>query len=1193
MPLHSALTQGVKLALDMRLKAPTAEVVEGVPEPEQFERLDIPTISRRPPVEPQEEPPLPPPPPQPPLPPPPPPQFFQTPPVDELKESMKVLETLGLPFKMFGAAFTDLTRGRVPLTPQSLGDALEMYLPGGEKYEEYTKWEAPGFKAPDIPKIVDAIFPPVGFALDLFTDEQGRISVKGLAEMLPFLLSAVPAAGTLIKKGTEKAVSKTFEGALNTGLDKWIARQSRILPETQSGLYRSLEKVAGHRSNWLADKATQNLLKRKGRVSEAVDDTVRDIEKLLLVEHPTVKGQTRPLADIMAELETKQPAMAGAKAELKLPKPEGEIPKVTPEVAKLQTIRSAWLQTVKGKRYTELKELYPMRLPKEDAEYRKLQDEFLELGMSSKEKGAWRREEKLLEAEDAAMEKADELYRVAEEAEDIIPKVGRVKPVTPEAPTPPTAGKPPGKPPVEVATSTQKIEAHNIAGRKALINAKGKMKPQYRRFAKAMTGKASMLKMTREEADTFIKALTELPEATVKGRKKIPPRIPILKRVTKEGFFDVEFGEPTPIRLFTSQTYYAQKLGVKPLTKPLELAKQRLDLEVPPLHRAIDQKALELNKIFKVSLKEKVAAKLKNKPTRAVTELAELINKYEDLPPEIVDTVSPETVKLFSWFRNLNRTIINGENEVRRSLGMGEIPYRQAYMRHLPDATAKAILEGTHPIPEQLKYWSQKIVGQKIFNPMEMQRQLSNDLADLFSKDLIYASKSMVSIGLKEILLSQPLDFFNQQITAYGDKLPASTRTWVTNYVNQVIKGQQTAFDAEINRMITKTGIGSVIDKFLKPFGRAVGQRPLTHMAQFMGRMQILSVMTPRPGLAKMFIRNLFQTTQDMALHGINATLKANYPATGIEADLLDKSLFIKGYTGLEELPVNIMGKIEKLALKPYGATAIFNARRGLKAAVLDFQKFIFDPKYKDLVGSTGKTWFDPQRTGTEPEGFLYPMEEAQLLEAAEFDAGITQYSYIPMDMPEIFRHKVLTPVTRLQSWWMNHYFKFHREAMFRTLSGETSQGLPLPGTMRLNYAKYLIIGGGILTSLGYDKAYLIGVLPYNLSPVGQFIIGLYNYTIAKSDYQKTRAKRTIFNSWRAFVPGSLAWKEFEDVWNGDRELRTLFFYEAEEGLPPHIPTYSIPLPEKEEEPENLEDWAGKKTSKTPSTKSALEEWAK
>ena len=65
----------------------------------------------------------------------------------------------------------------------------------------------------------------------------------------------------------------------------------------------------------------------------------------------------------------------------------------------------------------------------------------------------------------------------------------------------------------------------------------------------------------------------------------------------------------------------------------------------------------------------------------------------------------------------------------------------------------------------------------------------------------------------------------------------------------------------------------------------------------------------------------------------------------------------------------------------------------------------------------------------------------------------------------------------------------------------------------------------------------MLGVAPTYLSPAGQLALGAYNYATATSDWQKKRALNQIYYSWKAFIPGSLAWRDFIAVWNGEKEL--------------------------------------------------------
>ena len=235
--------------------------------------------------------------------------------------------------------------------------------------------------------------------------------------------------------------------------------------------------------------------------------------------------------------------------------------------------------------------------------------------------------------------------------------------------------------------------------------------------------------------------------------------------------------------------------------------------------------------------------------------------------------------------------------------------------------------------------------------------------------------------------------------------MPASTKEWLINYVNTIIKGQEPKFDQTVNRMITSTGIGKMINVLLKPLGKSLSRKPITNVFGKLGRLTIHGVMGWRP---KQLIRNKFQLVQNLALYTFRANLKGFLPASidkNLES-LLTDSLFLKSYTGIEELPTNIQKKLEKLWMAPYQWTAITNVSQSMKVAYWDTLELITKPKFKDFG------WADPQRTYKEPKGKLYPSEREKLLKEMEFGAGVTQYSYIPMGMPQLFRYKALTPLT-------------------------------------------------------------------------------------------------------------------------------------------------------------------------------------
>lgn len=722
-----------------------------------------------------------------------------------------------------------------------------------------------------------------------------------------------------------------------------------------------------------------------------------------------------------------------------------------------------------------------------------------------------------------------------------------------------------------MATPKQIKKAHAIANSKAMISDKGKMKPQYRRLAEAMTGKKSIKKMTDDEAEIFIDSLGRLPEPKInkKTGELIPPTIARTTKLVLQDFFKRKYTEPDIRRYLTPQTYYAEMLGIKPLVEPYEIGKQKFDLEFRETSKTTDQIIDKLNKIAKTPLGEKLKSRVKNIPTKVESNMAELVNKYEEIPAKLEQGLKD----VFSWFRSLSRDLIKRENEVRESVDLPPIKYRKAYFRHTADGMAKEMLEGKYPFPQGLKYWAERTAGKKIFNPMEFQRKLSDDLVDLWSKDFRAVVKSMLWNGLKEIHLAQPAKFLSEQLSiiskdlpiyknlspaekkAYDEitVIPASTKKWLINYINQVMKGQETETDAGLNRIVTQSGLKGLFNKVLSPFGRRVGRKPITNTFQILGRITISGVMGWVP---RQIIRNIFQQTQNLALFGVEATLKTFLPASVDKnlKSLLSDSLFLKSYTGFEELPTNLMGKLEKVWLGPYGIVACWNAAQGMKAAYWATLNLIKNPKYKDLG------WADPDRITKNydvEKGYLYPSEKEKLLKEMEYGASCTQYQYIPMGMPEVFRYKALIPATRLQSWWMNYFTKFLREAAYRFTKGETGYGQKLPWSYRINFAKYLIIGGAILTALGYRRSFLLGVAPIWLSPAMQVALGFYNYVTATSDWQRQKALRQIKYSWTAFIPGSLAWKDFIAVWNGEKDLKYLFFYKKiekeKEKIPPPL----------------------------------------
>lgn len=703
--------------------------------------------------------------------------------------------------------------------------------------------------------------------------------------------------------------------------------------------------------------------------------------------------------------------------------------------------------------------------------------------------------------------------------------------VTPPKPAEAVEAKP------AMATQAQKAKVHIIAKEKAFFSKKGKLKPGYRRLAKAMTGQTSIAKMTKAQASDFINALTRLPEPRLVKGTLVPPTIPFTKVLARRRQFQQVFKEPTPLAIITDPSFYAVQLGVKSLVEPLEKAKQDFDFEYRKAANALERQGVVIDRVGKTTAKERILSKVKNIPTRAREEIGRLLDKHEVAPADL----GPEKTKIFNYFRGLSRTILKRQNEARTKLGWPTIPSRKAYQRRIATDIAREMLAGKYPFPEGVKFWSGINTGEKIFNPMEFRRKLEDDVFNLFTKDPVQASKAMMYTALKEIHLNQPLKFYKQQLNAVGkdmpeyknlsareraelDKtmvLPASTRRWLTEYVNTSILGRQSWIDELVNNIVTKTGLKGVFDKILTPFGRTVGRKPITDFFRRVGRMQMAGVLGPRP---RLILRNKFQLTQNLALYTNKANIRAFGPNNTELNALLDQSRFLRDYTGLEDLPVDIAGKIEKLWHSAFQWSARSNARQAMEVSYWDTKELIDNPIYKK-----------------------HGWKREHLLKEMEFGASATQYHYTALGMPQIFRHKTLLPMTRLTSWWMNYFSKFHREAIHRGFTGRPSwagsDGPTLPWSRRLGWLRYVVFGGMILNTMGYTRSFLFGAAPTGWPPAMQFSWNAYLYTVSQNEQQKATAQKRMAQAAKTFIPGYIAFKDFEAVWTGRKDLSSLLFY--------------------------------------------------
>jgi hypothetical protein len=598
------------------------------------------------------------------------------------------------------------------------------------------------------------------------------------------------------------------------------------------------------------------------------------------------------------------------------------------------------------------------------------------------------------------------------------------------------------------------------------------------------------------------------------------------------------FKEPTaPGSAFTAMPYYNVLLGISKLTKPAEEAKVELDLEYRKIRNEIDNTIAFLNKEAGISRRERKRYYKKGEPTTAMKKMSEALNTYESPPI----TFTGAEVEVFTFFRGLSRILIGRENLVRDRLGMDRIPYRTAYFRHIAERTAEEIDKGVIEIPQELRYWMTKQVTTKMFNPTEFKRKLGSKLEELYSRNLDTVSKSMAWFALKEIHLSDPIKHFDDQLKLVKDVIPDTTRKHAEEFMRICIKGQETDFDKSINNMITQTGLGKALNFFLKPFAKQISKRPMTTFGKKIGKLNTLFALWGRP---KLIVRNLFQKLQNLALYGIKANLKAVLPANKQIRDIMASSNYWRGYTGIEEVNQAGLTRLERAGMMPFQWSAQSNAKGAMKAAYWDTLELITNKKY------TKFGWAAPERTYTEPKGFLYEGELQALKYEMEFGASCTQYQYIPLGMPGVYKHKTATPLTRLQSWGMNYFFKFQREALLRLFTGKTAYGKSLPWSRRIGWARYTMMGIPVLQAMGYSSSTLMGVLPTSLAPAGALTWAMYRWLLADDDRDRKRYKGQVTRGIQTLVPGGLSVKDAAAVMDGEKPPESLVLYgtQDEEG---------------------------------------------
>lgn len=372
----------------------------------------------------------------------------------------------------------------------------------------------------------------------------------------------------------------------------------------------------------------------------------------------------------------------------------------------------------------------------------------------------------------ATYEEAQIVYKarakelIQPEAPPAAPKVELKTPATYEKIVEPIAtGKPPAKvaipPPVgpAMATNQQKARAHIVARNKGLISEKGKPKPSYRRFAKAMTGKPSMLKMTEEEAEHFANMLDAL-IVDRKGIAHIPTRTNL---ITKE---------------LADKIGKFREIGYKEQHRPAKRVFEKIGLRKEVFERAQQAEVL--------SMEELMAFR------KEVKQLQKLVGSDKHTSRKLFRAMeSPGSVKLTE---NEKKVVAWGRkffNDWGRRLHLPAERRRKNYITHIFEREIAQNLKEKHPIDPDLIRALDFITPKTVFNPF-LQRRLGKEVG--VREDFWAALQAYEGRALKSFYY-QPLV---KHIRVYEKFLPPNAARYLRGFITR-ITSRPLVIDRQIN----------------------------------------------------------------------------------------------------------------------------------------------------------------------------------------------------------------------------------------------------------------------------------------------------------------------------------------------------------------------------------------------------------
>lgn len=645
-----------------------------------------------------------------------------------------------------------------------------------------------------------------------------------------------------------------------------------------------------------------------------------------------------------------------------------------------------------------------------------------------------------------------------------------------------------------------------------------------------------------------------------------PPHVTDEGSIVSDELWRKHFREPGLGLYVTPKEYYFRLLGMDEIVQPITTAAKRMYLEQLDVSKWAKGIEKRINKLAKTSVKEKAVAKLMNRSTDPAAKMAVLLNKYPDAP----DFLSPPEKAIFTEIRGFTRQLLHRTNMTRMKLGLEPIKEVHAYMTHWLDDISKQAVSRKYPFPHEVEYWLKRRLPRKIRNPLAEERKVKDDLLKYFSNNLGKLLSVMARYELRDIYLTEPYTILKAQMHELRKIIPAKSQKELDAYLRHDIFGYQTDLDALINT--TLKPLTFLLNIPLKPTGRII-TNPIRTLSVGLRRGIITATIAGRPRLA---IRNLGQKLLLQNLYPQVDYLRAQFwkDPPGL-MDMLRQEVYYRiSQRRWEDIPVGTI--VERVSMQPYQkAHAGFNYLSNVEVAMktgwyygqrmMKLSQDVNGGFYKNSAKRFIKSMPEHTREVAAKQivaqkGSFYDMFKAKLwspedaLQEATEAGSLTQWTYFMTDMPRMFRGHGARAMLSLQSWWQNYFFKHLRECWIRTFTGETSRGKYVRPVDRINWLKgsmtILGITEGIraTTGLDYKRFYFgLGPAPFYLPPLGQLINGTIRYMTAKSDRQRKQALSTLKYVYKAFVPGSMAWRDLEKFMSSEHNLKQYLFY-TEEG---------------------------------------------